>query len=222
MLWFRTLAAFLVLLAAFQSAQADEEIARGKILIANEALSDPHFDSAVVLIVGHSNLGTLGLIVNRPLKKGAIYFGGPVKVEGQRALAASRFTIADAIHIHGNLYFLDNAQYFKRLLENSDTNDGQQQDSKAITSIRVYEGISSWIPGQLQAEIRAGAWYLQEGTEEMVFSDNDSLWQELISNIHSQWVQAMKEKKTVRDVLHPTYNASAVQHLAKILKTIGR
>ena len=225
------LAALLFLLPTSESAQASEEISRGKILIANEALNDPNFDSTVILIVGHGNLGTLGLIINRPLKydplqadlwkddsgsplppryrsvfsNDSIYFGGPVKVAGPRALAASRFTIPGAIHIQRELYFVDNQPAFEYLLE---------ENTRTIRFTRVYFGISSWIPGQLQAEVRAGAWYVQDSTEEMVFSDNESLWEELITKIHGKWVDGSGEKNSLPDVLHPTYNAAGIKRVA--------
>lgn len=201
------MAAFILLMPSSVSAQAVEEIAAGKILIANEALSDPNFDSAVVLIVGHGNLGTLGLILNRSLPDESdvpLYFGGPVKVADMRALAASRFTIPGAIHVKGELYFLDNQPAFEYLLE----------DPHAIRSTRFYSGISSWIPGQLQAEVRAGAWYVRDSTEEIVFSDNKSLWEALITEIHAKWVKGSRGKNSLPDDLHPTYNATGIKRVA--------
>ena len=210
-------------------AAADDTITRGKILIANEALNDPNFDSAVVLIVGHSNLGTLGLVVNRPIKNrgtplppqyrsmledDVLFFGGPVTVDGPRALAASRFTIPGAIHISGELYFLDNAQSFDYLLGDSPETDALPERQNAIRSVRVYRGISSWIPGQLQAEINAGAWYVQDGSEDIVFSTSDSLWEDLVTNIHAKWVDRVSDYKSLPDIYHPTYNESHDSYFA--------
>ena len=167
---------------------------RGKLLVANEGLNDPNFDSSVVLIVGHGNLGTLGLIVNRRYPAAEAidlperyqdafahspqYFGGPVPVDGLRALVLSEFTIPNAIHIKDQLYFLDNAKAFDYLRE----------DPLPAHAMRVYRGIASWIPGQLAAEIRAGAWYVLDGRQNAVFSDDENLWEDLISSIHAQWV----------------------------------
>ncbi|MEM7467389.1 MAG: YqgE/AlgH family protein [Pseudomonadota bacterium] len=193
---------FLILigLLVVNTAQADnalqQEIARGKLLVANEALQDPNFDSAVVLIVGHGNLGTLGLIINRPFedpnqielpadlvslfKDSPRHFGGPVPSNGLIALVASDYTVPNAIHVHGNIYFLDNPQAFEYLLN----------ELESPQPTRIYKGISSWIPGQLAAEIRAGAWYVLDPQPALVFGDSTKMWEALLTKIHAKWVKS--------------------------------
>lgn len=176
---------------------AASEIGRGKFLIANEALSDPNFDSTVVLIIGHDQRGTLGVVVNRrletahelniPLRYQELcsemprYFGGPVPVAGLRALVWSEFTLPDSIQVMPSIYFLDNPQAFDYLLEDGD----------AIREARLYHGVASWIPGQLAAEIRAGAWYVIDATSEEVFSSDTALWEKLIAKIHATWADIL-------------------------------
>ena len=40
---------------------------QGQLLIATEAIGDPRFDHAVILIVRHDRDGALGVVINRPL-----------------------------------------------------------------------------------------------------------------------------------------------------------
>lgn len=184
----------IAMLACVALGSGAEEIERGKFLVANEGLSDPNFDSTVVLIIGHNNMGTLGLIINRPfddvsylpvpdkyaglLSDASRHFGGPVQVSGLRALVESEFTLPNSIYVMDSLYFLDNPSAFDYLLD----------EPTAMREARLYRGISSWIPGQLAAEISAGAWYLTDGDSELVFSDSTDLWEQLITKIHAKWV----------------------------------
>ena len=43
-----------------------EKTFRGHLLVASPGLLDPNFHRTVVLIVEHSDQGTLGLVLNRP------------------------------------------------------------------------------------------------------------------------------------------------------------
>ncbi len=228
----RMVSLILVVLVVFVAEQSFAEgktiIAPGKILIANEALSDPNFDSTIVLIVGHNPLGTLGLVINQPLETNqpsplaprfrpniandVIYFGGPVSAESLRVLAASRFDIPEAIHIVGDVYFFDSAESFAPTPENEPETDHR---TNAIRTVRVYRGISSWIPGQLAAEIRAGAWYVRDGSEDIIFTENERLWEQFISEIHSQWVQLNNRINSLPDISLPTYNKSDTEHFAE-------
>ena len=46
--------------------------------------------------------------------------------------------------------------------------------------LRLYAGHAAWVPGQLQAEVRAGGWQVLPGTPDLVFpEDPGSLWTEL-------------------------------------------
>jgi putative transcriptional regulator len=51
----------------------------------------------------------------------------------------------------------------------------------AITSLRVYVGYAGWSPGQLEAEIDEGAWYVLPAQPGDVFADDpDRLWREVL------------------------------------------
>ncbi|MGR8948703.1 MAG: YqgE/AlgH family protein [Gammaproteobacteria bacterium] len=191
--------------AASGAAPPALNIERGALLVANEALGDPNFDSSVVLLIGHGSLGSLGLIINRPYPDQRTieipdtyqplfanvpqHFGGPVPAHGLHALIVSEYTIPNAIHIKDELYFVDNPQAFDYLLE----------EQQSVKLARLYRGIASWIPGQLAAEIDAGAWYLMESKQGFVFSDNENLWEELLERIHGKWARRQNSaRKTAR------------------------
>ena len=47
-------------------AQARPSLA-GQLLVAAPGMGDPHFERAVILIVGHGPGGALGIVINRPI-----------------------------------------------------------------------------------------------------------------------------------------------------------
>jgi putative transcriptional regulator len=51
----------------------------------------------------------------------------------------------------------------------------------AITSLRVYAGYAGWSPGQLEAEIEEGAWYVLTAQPGDVFApEPDRLWRQVL------------------------------------------
>ena len=46
--------------------QSIEEYGKGYFLIANPVLPDPNFSRTVVLLCNHDDMGSFGLVINRP------------------------------------------------------------------------------------------------------------------------------------------------------------
>ena len=169
-----------------------EQLAVGKVLVADEKLADPNFAQSVVLILQYdSDNGTLGLIVNRradtplsklfPDLKGAktdpVYLGGPVDLGTAQALLRLPAPVDLASHVFGDVYATGN----KDLIEKS------VASGVASSRFRVYAGYAGWAPGQIEAEIDIGAWSVREISPALVFDgDPDSLWSRLTRASHSQ------------------------------------
>ncbi len=180
--------------AGFEAAQygIEQRLSVGDVLIANEKLADPNFAEAVILIVQHDDEeGTLGLVINRkseiPLSKifpdikhasaDPVYIGGPVGTTIGQALLRLPANTDQVGHISGDIY----ATGSKELIEKSVAS--QTDPSK----FRLYFGYAGWAPGQLQAEIRLGAWTVLKGRSKIVFDhDPDSLWDRLTRESHTQ------------------------------------
>jgi putative transcriptional regulator len=168
-----------------------EEIAAGKVLVANEKLGDPNFAESVVLILQHDDNGTAGLVINRrthvplsrvfPKVRGAsedpVYVGGPVEIEVVQALFRSPAKKDHMTQISGEVY----------VSGNKDTIEESITSRAASSKFHVYLGSAGWAPGQLEAEIRLGAWTVLSGGTRFVFDENpDSLWSRLIRRSHMQ------------------------------------
>ena len=57
--------------------------------------------------------------------------------------------------------------------------------------IRVFAGYAGWGPGQLEAEVDAGAWHVERGVAATVFDDDpESLWPRLVRKLDTQIARA--------------------------------
>ena len=164
----------------------------GRLLVATPLLGDPNFRRTVVLIVEHEEAeGTLGVVLNRPTQipvaqvleqwtdlitdPCVVFKGGPVAPNSALALALVPGTDEPL-----GWRALDGAPALARLgLLDLDTPPNVL--APAIRSLRVYAGYAGWSPGQLEAEIDEGAWYVLAAQPGDVFIDNpDRLWRRVL------------------------------------------
>ena len=166
----------------------------GTLLVATPALESLAFDRTVVLITHYSETElTMGLVINRPLGErvrryaadslqqlaggedacaelGRIFYqGGPVhqrylfflhRLDG---LVERGTKILDGLYLGGDL----NTKYAEDEVLRADA-----------PRLRFYLGYAGWEPGQLEAEINAGTWFLAPGDPEMVLAPTpETMWQ---------------------------------------------
>ncbi|MCI0529018.1 MAG: YqgE/AlgH family protein, partial [Nitrospira sp.] len=150
----------------------DQEIEKGKLLIAMPILVDPNFRQTVVLLCEHGPNGSLGLVINRPTEvdastfvdelpdlagTGQIYAGGPVSKDAMLVLCHGHETLKDQ-SILKNVFLVKDLEMLKLT--------GQIGPEARI---RCYLGYAGWAPGQLEAEITAGAWRPIPGDTGLIF-----------------------------------------------------
>jgi putative transcriptional regulator len=164
----------------------------GRLIVATPLLGDPNFRRTVVLIVEHEETeGTLGIVLNRPTKlpvgrvleqwtdlatdPSVVFRGGPVSPSSPLALA-----LVPGKDEPIGWRALDGAPALARLgLLDLDT--PPRLLAPAISSLRVYAGYAGWSPGQLEAEIEEGAWYVLTAQPGDVFAeDPDRLWRQVL------------------------------------------
>jgi putative transcriptional regulator len=162
-------------------------LAKGKLLVASNELRDPNFAETVVLLIEHGEEGAMGVVINRatrvklsellPKIKGLgqrgdmIYEGGPVERSEILMLLRAEHEPEDSRAVFEDVYLSASAALLKRLAA---------EPRREEAPFRVYSGYAGWAPGQLEAEVEAGAWYLFPATAETVFASPDELWRELI------------------------------------------
>ena len=182
--------AVLVLHAALAHA-ADDPLANGVLLVAKPDLLDPNFSATVVLITQPvPGGGPLGVILNRPLAArlsealpgigavpeayDSIYGGGPVSRNQLIFLVRTPERAANGLRVLDDVYLSGDPELLKRIVS------GEMK----VDAFRAYGGYAGWAPGQLQAEIERGGWYLFPADADTIFSaDVATMWPELIKRI---------------------------------------
>ncbi len=170
--------------APTERAPAPRATLAGQLLVATDSLRDPRFHRTVIYVLHHGDAGAMGVVVNRPLgdaplaaildEVGAnsagvtgtvrLHYGGPVESnrggvlhpgDGGLTLTTSR-AILDSI--------------------------ARQKTPARFLFVLGYAG---WAPGQLEAEIDAGAWITVPGDVDLVL-DGDAA---------TKWDRAMARRR---------------------------
>jgi putative transcriptional regulator len=176
----------LLLLFPLLGAWAEEprEPARGTFLVASRDLVDPNFRQGVVLLLEYGVEGAVGLVVNRPSEvplsrmlpyikalrgsQDTVYLGGPVEPLRMTFLFRSPGR-QDALAVFDDVWASSQFDLLEATVE------------KATGPVRVYAGYAGWAPGQLDAEIERGDWFVLDADPVAVFSpEPQELWRQLI------------------------------------------
>lgn len=168
-------------------ANAEDELAEGKVLVADRKLRDPSFAKTVIYLITYDDQGAVGLILNRqsdkPVsellrgvqeaqnRKDFAFSGGPLQLDSILALFRSPTRKQGAQHLSGEVYAILDENLLKQTLKTGAGPD----------VLRFYAGYAGWGPGQLDTEVDAGAWHVLSGDAKTVFdADPDSLWERLV------------------------------------------
>ena len=149
----------------------------GTLLVASPVIGDPNFDRSVVLILRHGDDGTVGVVIDRPTTidvgeylpewesvaapPAVVFAGGPVEPE---------VGIALAVGVGGSVDVVD--------LEAGPVDE---------RPVRVFAGYAGWSPGQLDAEVSQGGWFVVAADpSDPVTPDPDDLWPTILRRQRSR------------------------------------
>jgi putative transcriptional regulator len=152
----------------------------GLLLVATPGMADPNFAHAVVLLLEHDDGGSVGVVLNRPsavtvpsllpamdlfaAQPPVVFEGGPVQRDGVLGLAACDGASTLVRQLVPGLGVLDLDADPELLLEE-------------VAQVRLFAGYAGWSPGQLDAELEAGGWFLVEALHDDVFTaEPEQLW----------------------------------------------
>lgn len=167
----------------------------GRLLVATPALDD-FFDRSVVLILNHSDEGTQGVVLNKPLDAGVdavlpqwhdhvspsatLHQGGPVGMDTAMGLVRLHpASLGDAGHAGDTVIGVEVIGDHVGLL---DLDAPVEVVVGQCQAIRVFVGYAGWTPGQLSDEIDAGAWQVVDAEPGDAFtSAADTLWHAVVA-----------------------------------------
>ncbi|MDR2862879.1 MAG: YqgE/AlgH family protein [Puniceicoccales bacterium] len=163
------------------------KVLAGQVLISHPALRHDAFKRTVVLLTAHSDTGTLGFILNRPLTKplGAVapgfagtalgaaplYEGGPV--------SANRFSFCT---FHWQQPEGEFRIKFGISREEAESFFDKAEDGARLLCLAGYAG---WAPGQLKDELRHNAWVVAPVDHHLLQEwDGEALWRAFLREHH--------------------------------------
>ena len=162
----------------------------GKLLVASPEMKDPRFVETVIYMVQHNAAGTLGLVINRPLAKGpmqdllkglgseltgvkgeiVIHYGGPVSPETGFILHTDDVLLDTSTKIKDGLALTSDVKLLEAMAR-----------GKGPRRALVIMGYAGWAPGQLEAELKAEAWFVVPADKALIFGkDSDKKWHQAL------------------------------------------
>ena len=159
----------------------------GELLVASPEMRDPRFARTVIYMTSHDASGAQGFVVNRPLGemllarlleqmrmdgssasgKIRLHRGGPVESLRIFALHTSDYTSAHSAVVKDGVSVTSDPDILLAVAA-----------GKGPRRLRLVLGYAGWAPGQLEAEMEAGAWIRAAADESLVFDeDYDKKWE---------------------------------------------
>lgn len=155
------------------------------ILVAKPELRDVLYGSSILVVKPIGNDQHVGFIVNRPTRVqlgsvfpehgpsqkivDPVYLGGPVGADAIFALVQRPDSPGgNSLEVLPGLYAAFEAPVVDRIIESE------------ADHARFVAGLVVWRPGELESEIKQGAWYVLEPDADTAMRAPEGLWEELV------------------------------------------
>jgi putative transcriptional regulator len=185
-------AAGLIAAAPAQRSAAEEpDLLTGRLLVAAPKMGDPTFGQSVIYLIAHDDKGSLGVIVNEPVKdlsygelfdlmqqphrdlagKVTVHFGGPVEPRVGFVLHTRDFMLAQHDLTAGDLAVTTDADMLTAIAA-----------GRGPAKYTVILGYAGWGPGQLEMEMQQGDWLVVPSDPDLIFApDPQQIWQRALA-----------------------------------------
>lgn len=179
---------------------------KGDLLIAEPSIiGDLSFNRSIVLLADHSNNGSIGFILNKPLdfnvnelvsdikSEFPVYNGGPVEQDNLYFIHRVPHLIPDSIEISNGIYWGGHFERVTHLLANNEIGKDD---------IKFFLGYSGWDANQLKDELECNSWVVSTNIykSKIIGKDYHEFWKEKMLELggeYSIWSNAPE---------HPHYN----------------
>lgn len=165
---------------------------RGKILISEPFLADTFFNRTIVYLVGHSEEGSIGFILNKPLEiklneavdgfdrcGDYLYMGGPVMPDTLHFIHSCGDNIPDSVWVDDNIYWGGDIDVVRELIANGELDGGR---------IRFFLGYSGWDSGQLERELEEDSWVVVKVNPEIILDNSiEDPWKTVLRGFNKKY-----------------------------------
>jgi len=166
--------------------------AKGRLLISEPFLNDPHFKRTVILLCDHNEHGSFGFVLNNYIRinlsdvieglvplNTKVSIGGPVQKDSIFYLHTLGESIPGSIHVSEDIYMGGDFEVLKSKLNHDLIKDN---------SIRFFVGYSGWGKDQLAWEMKEKSWIVSESTSEQIMNTKyDNLWSQSLRSMGSDF-----------------------------------
>mgnify|MGYP000282612671 CR=1 FL=1 len=157
---------------------------KGDLLIAEPAIiGDVSFNRSIVLLADHSEEGSIGFILNKPLEYNIndlipeveatfkVYNGGPVEQDNLYFIHKIPHLIPNSIEISLGIYWGGDFTKVAELIKNNIIKEND---------IKFFLGYSGWDSSQLESELKANSWVVSKNTYEknIIEKNYETFWKE--------------------------------------------
>ncbi|MBW4361348.1 YqgE/AlgH family protein [Flavobacterium taihuense] len=171
-----------------------EKLKKGYLLIAEPSIiGDLSFNRSVILLADHNADGSVGFIMNKPLKytindlipeinaSFKIFNGGPVEQDNLYFIHNIPELIPNSIEISNGIYWGGDFESTKDLI-----NNGQIKKE----NIRFFLGYTGWEEHQLEKEMEANSWIITQNNYEnkIIGKSTAHFWKEQIIELGGEYL----------------------------------
>lgn len=171
-----------------------EKLKKGQLLIAEPSIiGDLSFNRSVILLAEHNEDGSVGFIVNKPLKytindlvpdieaNFKIYNGGPVEQDNLYFIHNVPELITDSIEISSGIFWGGDFELTKNLI-----NEGKIKKD----NIRFFLGYTGWEAQQLENEMQSNSWIIAENLyqNKIIGKSATDFWREKILELGGDYI----------------------------------
>ena len=171
-----------------------EILKKGQLLIAEPSLiGDTSFNRSVILLADHNNEGSVGFIINKPLRYSIkdlvpeihanfrIYNGGPVEQDNLYFIHNVPDLIPESIEISNGIFWGGNFELTAELI-----NTGIIKKN----NIRFFLGYTGWDAQQIEDEIQTNSWIISENysKNKIIGKSSNNFWKEKILELGGDYL----------------------------------
>ncbi|MGG7035481.1 MAG: YqgE/AlgH family protein [Flavobacterium sp.] len=171
-----------------------DKLKNGQLLIAEPSIiGDLSFNRSVILLADHNQNGSVGFILNKPLKytiqdlvpeiraEYKIFNGGPVEQDSLYFIHNVPTLIPGSIEISNGIFWGGNFEYAKEMI-----NNGQIKKD----NIRFFLGYTGWDAHQLEEEMNSNSWIITENDyqNKIISKSPSNFWKEKIIELGGDYI----------------------------------
>ena len=159
------------------------ESLQGSFLISTSKMPDPRFQEKLIYMCGHSEEGSIGLVVNNPLpditldeillnasitipefELPPVYLGGPVEMGSGFILYSSDYQTENHMQVSPSICLSSDQQ----ILQDISLGKGPERYLFLL-------GYAGWAPGQLEDELTDNGWLTLPAEDDIIFNIPDTM-----------------------------------------------